>query len=244
MRFLKGTSWGASKSPLLAIYRCLVPSILEYGMEAYFFSAKSHVDPLVKIQNEALLRCTGAMQSTPTLCLEHACNEMPLELKHHLLWSKYRAHLLTFPTHPAKSIIEDCWQKLFPEFVNFCSFNMLTNPTTTGDLIRVNVLRVLDAPSWLLQHPKMDFPVFSYAQHSGTTTMAPILLSTLHECYNTHHHIYTDGSKTTSLTGCGIYVEQLNVRQSSNPMRCRSAQNYSVFFVHFIALLPTRYLKL
>jgi len=51
MRFLKGTSWGARKSPLLAIYRCLVPSILECGMEAYFFFARSHVDPLVKIQN-------------------------------------------------------------------------------------------------------------------------------------------------------------------------------------------------
>jgi len=38
MRFLKGTSWGASKSPLLTIYRSLVWSILEYGMEAYFFS--------------------------------------------------------------------------------------------------------------------------------------------------------------------------------------------------------------
>ena len=123
MRFLKGTSWGASKSPLLTIYRCLVRSLLEYGMEAYFFSARSHVVPLVKLQTEALGLCTGAMRSTPKLCLQHACNEMPLELKHHLLCSKYRAHLLTFPTHPTKTIIEDCWQELFPDFDNFCSFN-------------------------------------------------------------------------------------------------------------------------
>ena len=44
--------------------------------------------------------------------------------------------------------------------------------------------------------------------------MAPLFLSRLDECYSTHHHIYTDGSKTASLSGCGIYVEQLNVRQS------------------------------
>jgi len=66
----------------------------------------------------------------------------------------------------------------------------------------------------LLHHPKLDFSVFRYAQHSGTTTVAPIFLSRLDECYSTHHHIYIDGSKTASLTGCGIYVVQLNVRQS------------------------------
>ena len=211
MRFLKATSWGASKSPL-TIYRCLVRSLLEYGMEADFFSARSDVVSLVKLQNEALRLCTGAMRSTPTICLQHACNAMPLELKHSLLCSKYRAHLLTFPTHPAKTIIEDCWQELFPEFGNFCSFNMLTKPTITGELLRANVLRVFDAPPWLLHHPKLDFSVFRYAQHSGTTTVAPLFLSD--ECCSTHHHIYTDGSKTASLSGCGTYVEQLNVRQS------------------------------
>ena len=107
-------------------------------MEAYFSSARSHVVPLVKLQNEALRLCTGTMRSTPTLCLQHACNEMPLELKHHLLCSKYRARLLTFPTHPAKTIIEDCWQELFPDLGNFCSFNLLTKPTITGDLSRTS----------------------------------------------------------------------------------------------------------
>ena len=91
---------------------------------------------------------------------------------------------------------------------------MLTKPTITGDLLRANVLRVFDSPPWLLHHPKLDFSVFRYAPHSGTTTVAPLFLSRLDECHSTHHHIYTDGSKTASLTGCGLYVEQLNVRQS------------------------------
>jgi len=75
-------------------------------------------------------------------------------------------------------------------------------------------LRVFDAPPWVLHHPKLDFSVFRYTQHSGTTTVVPLFLSRLDECYSTHHHIYTDGSETASHTGCGIYVEQLNVRQS------------------------------
>ena len=114
---------GSKQIPLLTIYWCLVRSLLEYGMEAYFFSAISHVVSLVKLQNEALRLCTDTMRSTPTMCLQHACNEMPLELKHRLLCCKYRAHLQTLPTHPAKTIIKDCWQELFPDFGNFCSFN-------------------------------------------------------------------------------------------------------------------------
>jgi len=36
IRMLKGTSWGAGKRPLLAVYRSLVRSVIEYGVEAYF----------------------------------------------------------------------------------------------------------------------------------------------------------------------------------------------------------------
>jgi len=34
---LTGTTGGAAKKPLLHIFRALVRSVLEYGMEAYFF---------------------------------------------------------------------------------------------------------------------------------------------------------------------------------------------------------------
>jgi len=41
IRMLKGTSWGAGKRPLLTVYRSLVRSVIEYGMEAYFFATPS-----------------------------------------------------------------------------------------------------------------------------------------------------------------------------------------------------------
>ena len=36
IRMLKGTTWGAGKRSLLTVYRSLVRSVIEYGMEAYF----------------------------------------------------------------------------------------------------------------------------------------------------------------------------------------------------------------
>jgi len=55
--------------------------------------------------------------------------------------------------------------------------------------------------------------------------------------------MFTDGSKTASLAGCGIYFEQLNSPLQSTRMRNLSVQNWSVFFVLFIASLPTLYQK-
>jgi len=115
IRMLKGTSWGAGKRPLLTIYRSLVRSVIECGMEAYFLSSSNMLKPLVKIQNDALRLCIGAMPSTPVACLQYACKEMPLFIRHKLLCLKYKAHLLTFSDHPCRSLIEDCWQKRFPD---------------------------------------------------------------------------------------------------------------------------------
>ena len=41
IRMLKGTYWGAGKRSLLTVYRSLVRSVIEYGMEAYFFTSPS-----------------------------------------------------------------------------------------------------------------------------------------------------------------------------------------------------------
>ena len=120
IRMLKGTSWGASKRPILTVYRSLVRSVIEYGMEAHFFASPS----LQKIQNDALRLYTGALVSTPVICLHHACNEMPLNIKHKFLCLKFKAHLLSFSDHPALSLTEDCWQECFPDSPGFCSFNV------------------------------------------------------------------------------------------------------------------------
>jgi len=146
-----------------------------------------------------------------------------------------------FPTHPTKPIIEDCWQECFQDSVNFCSFNILTKSTITGDLLQANVLRIFDSRPWLLHHPILDFSVLNLAQPSGTTARVPFFLSTLHEYYSGHHKIYIDGSKTASLTGCGIYVEQLNIHQSITINPSFSAELFGILralYCVFIYAIP------
>ena len=64
IKMLKGTSWGAGKRPLITVYRSLIMSAIEYGMEAYFIASPSLLKPLQKIQNDALRLCTGALVNT------------------------------------------------------------------------------------------------------------------------------------------------------------------------------------
>jgi len=66
------------------------------------------------------------MASTSVICLHHACDEMPLNIKHKFLCLKFKTHLLSFTDHPTLSFIEGCWQERFPDSPGFCSFTMFT----------------------------------------------------------------------------------------------------------------------
>jgi len=51
---------GSWKSPLLTVYWTLVRSVIEYGIEIYFFTSTASLDQLFQIQRNALRTCTGA----------------------------------------------------------------------------------------------------------------------------------------------------------------------------------------
>jgi len=157
IKMLKGTSWAAGKRSLLTVYKSLVRSVIEYGMEGYFFTSSSLLKPLHKIQNDALRLCTGAMASTPLICLHHTCDEMPLLSRNKFLCLKFKAHLLTFSDHPAQSSIEDCWQERFPDSPSFCSYNMFTKVAVDHSLFAAAPLRIPNIPPWSLQKPLVDF---------------------------------------------------------------------------------------
>jgi len=153
---LKGTSWGAGKRPLLTVYRSLVRSVIEYGMEAHFFTSPSLLKPSQKIQNDALRLFTGALVSTPVICPLHACNQMPLNIRHKFLCLKFKARLLSFSDHPALSFTEDCWQERFPDFPGFCSFNMFTKTEVDPSVFAAAPVHIPNIPPWSIRKPVID----------------------------------------------------------------------------------------
>jgi len=209
---LKGTSCGVGKRSLLTVYRSLVRSVIEYGMEAYFFTSPSLLKPLHKIQNDALRLCTGAMASIPLTCLHDACDEMPLLIRHKFLCLKFKAHLLTFSDHPAQSLIQDCWQERFPDSPSFCSYNMFTKVAVDHSLFAAAPLRIPNILPCSLQKTLVDFALSQFAHQTTSAFVAPLFWSHLHNTYDQCVKIYTDGSKTSSRAGCGIYIADENLK--------------------------------
>ena len=207
IRMLKGMSWGAGKRSLLTVYMSLVRSVKVYGMEAYFFTSPSLLKPLHKIQNDALRLCTGAMASTPLICLHHACEEMPLLIRHKFFCLKFKAHLLTSSDHPAQSLIEDCWQERFPDSPSFCSFNMFTKVAVDHSTFASAPLRIPNIPPWSLQKPTVDLTLLQFV-HQTTLRSLHFFSGRIYTIYMTIVLLYTDGSKTSTRAGCSIYTEE------------------------------------
>jgi len=174
--WLKGTSWDAGKRPLLAVYRSLVRSVIEYGVEAYFFASPSLQRPLQKIQNDALRLCNGALVSTAVTCLHHACNVMPLNIKHKFLFLKFKADLLSFSDHPALSLTEDCWQERFPDSIGFCSFNIFTKTEVDHSVFAAAPVRIPNIPPWLIRKPVIDLTFLQFVCQTASAFVEPVSL--------------------------------------------------------------------
>ena len=210
IRMLKCTSWGAGKRSLLTVCRSLVRSVIEYGSEAYFFTSPNLLKPLHKIQNDVLRLCTGAMASTPLICLHHACDEMPLLIRHMFLCLTFKAHLLSFSDHPAQWWIEDCWQERFANSPSFSCCTMFTKVAVDHSLLAAAPLRNPNIPPRSLQQPLVDFALFRFVHQTTSAFVAPYFWSHLHNTYDQCVEIYADGSKTSSRAGCGMYIAEKN----------------------------------
>ena len=91
MRYLSGTKFGADKLTLLAIYKTLIRSKIDYGCQAYASATKTQLLRLDRIQSAALRIVTGAYKSTANTDVQIECSVQPLSLRREELILKYWA---------------------------------------------------------------------------------------------------------------------------------------------------------
>ena len=70
MKKLASTTWGADSSTLKRLYTSRVRPVLEFNMAAWGTTAKTNMDKMSKVQNQAARIITGSMRSTPIQELE------------------------------------------------------------------------------------------------------------------------------------------------------------------------------
>ena len=69
MRAISGSTWGASRSILLIVYKALIRSVIDYGSMAYDSVAAKTKEKLDRLQGQALRICCGSLLEQ----LEHHC---------------------------------------------------------------------------------------------------------------------------------------------------------------------------
>ena len=81
MRKLTGSTWGANEKTLKTVYQGSVRPHLEYGATAWSTAAKTNLQAIDKVQNQALRIITGAMKSTPITAMEEVTGIQPLKTR-------------------------------------------------------------------------------------------------------------------------------------------------------------------
>ena len=109
MRAVSGYYWGASKKSLLAIYKALIRSILDYGDVAYSSASQSLLNKLCTIQTEALRLCCGAPKNTAALTLQNECGEFPLHMRRLYNSNKMGIKILGNKDHPCQMNFQPHW---------------------------------------------------------------------------------------------------------------------------------------
>ena len=86
-------------------------------------------------------------------------------------------------------------------------------------------------PPWSLQKPVVDLTLLRFFHQTGSTFVASVFSSQLHNMYDQFDKIYTDGPKTTARSGCGIYIADNNLRYSIAIQKCSSSITSELFAI-------------
>ena len=109
VRAISDTRSGATTKSLIAIYRALIRSVLDYGAMAYDSASSSQLQKLDRIQYSALKLCCGAMTTTSASALQVECGEAPLRLRLLQQQNKFGVKVKPTTSHIAKNVFDDHW---------------------------------------------------------------------------------------------------------------------------------------
>jgi len=86
--------------------------------------------------------------------------------------------------------------------------NLAVDPSTFATA----PLRISNLPPWSQRKPLVDLDLLQFVHQTTSAFVATAFSSHLHNLYDHFVKIYTDGSKTSSRAGCGIYMADKNLK--------------------------------
>ncbi|WP_143558918.1 reverse transcriptase domain-containing protein, partial [Solemya velum gill symbiont] len=208
LRVLANTSWGSDRDTLLHVYRAIIRSKLDYGIQVYGNARKTYLRRLRTVQHSALRICLGAFPTSPVESLYTAANDPPLIHRQLHLSLKYMLRLRACPSNPAHPVVfstED--ENYYIQHNSIPPFHISYYPhyEAAGLPLKVVPNSLSPFPPWLLNHPHIDFHFHSYSKNHTSPFIFKILF--LEYCTHFPHfdHIYTDGSKKEDIVAAASF---------------------------------------
>ena len=216
LRKLAGTTWGATDNILKTVYQGTVRPHLEYGSSAWTTAAKTHLQTLDKVQNQALRIITGGMKTTPIAKMEETSSIPPLgkrrERKAMLQANKFSCS----ENHPMRERL----QSLSSGRLKRSSFAVETRALNRKhqESLPSQVLPLsfsLDAPPWEDREETVTvettIPCITNKGEHSDQVLKTLTLATLEERYPAESwiRVYTDGSATNAVKSgvAGVHIQ-------------------------------------
>ena len=217
--------WGADLKTLLALYKSLIKSKLDYGSIVYGSARSSYTKILEPIQNQALRICLGAFRTSPgkSLCVQ--ANILPLEFQRMKLSIQYALKLKNHPDNPAhECVFSPQYEERFTSRDTIiCPFGLRIKQHLEHIGIDMDVLcqeGIPFFPPWEYNPPVIDLSLTKYKKYSTSPEIFKQQYYILRETYMNHMAIFTDGSKmddkvaSAAITGDKIFVRRLPDKSS------------------------------
>lgn len=229
IKILGNRKWGIDEEHMYKIFNTIIRSRIEYGAIAYDSAKENKLRKLEVIQNAALRIITGAFRSSPIDSILSISGYTSLKHRRICLTAIYATKIFEREHHPLKQIIQSRINQPIGPSTDFVS--RATNLLVQYD---INILQQYDQPRELEPWTQLNLQFIEELNKfkKDTTTV-----HTYHQLYNSicskHQdfiHIYTDGSKTTTNTGCAFVTNNI-ANKFTLPDAC------SIFTAEAIAIL-------
>jgi len=224
LRSVTTQEWGADQTSCLKLFRSLIRSKLDYGVQVYGSASATSLQSLDTITTEALRIATGAFKSTPTDTLYILANEMPPDIRREYLSLRYYYKTRSSLDNPAYNhIVALGLRTLFVNKRIPLPFSMRVQNAIEQYGLRKQLVKPkfsytllgIDTPTWTLPELKINL---NLSEHPKLITSDVAYRSLFRdECrhrYADYSIIYTDGSKDMHGVGAAAVSSERELSMS------------------------------
>ena len=214
MKKLTATTWGADANILKKLYVGRVRPVLEYGSTAWGTAAKSNLDNISRVQNQATRIITGAMRSTPIQAMETTTGLESMEDRRDTKVLLQSAKLRRLNGHPMSSRMEEPTKgRLKRE-----SFIHQARKLEERDLLTQQktekIPKFLEIPRWKIPSNLQVYCTIPDIEKKGEQADSVKKSLTLEHIDNLYPmekwtQVYTDGSAERAVAngGAGVFIK-------------------------------------